>query len=91
MSSSEVETIKNFYDGSEIFITGGTGYIGKVLIDKLLRSCTRIKSIYLLMRPKKDKTAAERIQEMSDCMVRFICESCELKSSAAINYSYLTC
>lgn len=71
MSSSEVESIKKFYEGSEIFITGGSGYIGKVLIEKLLRSCTRIKAIYLLMRPKKNKTAGQRIQELSDSMVRF--------------------
>lgn len=90
MSLSETESIRNFYEGAEIFITGGSGYIGKVLIEKLLRSCTRIKAIYLLMRPKEGKTAAQRIQELSDSMVRFV-HRLSFKSSTAINYSYLTC
>jgi alcohol-forming fatty acyl-CoA reductase len=72
MSLSDTKTIRQFYDGADIFITGGSGYIGKVLIEKLLRSCTRIKSIYLLLRPKKGKTAAQRIKEISDSMVRFV-------------------
>lgn len=69
MSLTENESIKKFYDGAEIFITGGSGFIGKVLIEKLLRSCPRIKTIYVLMRPKRNKSIRIRIQELTECLV----------------------
>lgn len=70
MSLTENESIKKFYDGAEIFITGGSGFIGKVLIEKLLRSCPRIKTIYVLMRPKRNKSIRNRIQELTECLVK---------------------
>ena len=76
MTLSEINSInslRNFYEDSEIFITGGSGYIGKVLIEKLLRSCTRIKKIYLLLRTKKNKSLDERVKAIWDSMVRFYC------------------
>jgi FlaA1/EpsC-like NDP-sugar epimerase len=33
-----------------IFITGATGFVGKVLVEKLLRSCPDIAKIYILVR-----------------------------------------
>lgn len=63
-------SIKNFYGGAEIFITGGSGFLGRVLIEKLLRSCDRISKIYLLMRSKKGVEAKKRIEKLTDCMVR---------------------
>ncbi|TGZ48232.1 Fatty acyl-CoA reductase, partial [Temnothorax longispinosus] len=43
---------------------GGTGFVGKVLIEKLLRSCPDISTIYLLIRSKKDKCPKSRLDEM---------------------------
>jgi alcohol-forming fatty acyl-CoA reductase len=68
MEQSEDGSIQRFYDGAEVFITGGTGYIGKVLIEKLLRTCQGIKTIYVLMRLKK-ATGEQRIQKMTDSLV----------------------
>ncbi|CAH1173791.1 unnamed protein product [Phaedon cochleariae] len=59
-------TLPEFYKGKSIFITGGSGFIGKVLIEKLLRSCPEIKNIYVLMRPKKNKSMQERVKAMFD-------------------------
>jgi len=42
---------------------GGTGFLGKVLIEKLLRSCPDISVIYLLIR-EKDKCPESRLDEM---------------------------
>ncbi|XP_071644754.1 fatty acyl-CoA reductase wat-like [Temnothorax longispinosus] len=56
--------IQNFYAGQSIFITGGTGFVGKVLIEKLLRSCSDISTIYLLIRSKRDKCPKSRLDEM---------------------------
>lgn len=61
---NHLPTIPEFYKGKEIFITGGTGFIGKVLIEKLLRSCPDIKTIYLLMREKKGQSLEERLENL---------------------------
>lgn len=52
--------VDEFYNDSVIFITGGTGFIGKVLVEKLLRIFS-IKRIYLLVRVKNNMTVAERL------------------------------
>lgn len=56
--------IKKFYEGQNIFITGGTGFMGKVLIEKLLRSCPGIKNIYVLIRHYKDSDVTSRVNDM---------------------------
>ncbi|TGZ35771.1 fatty acyl-CoA reductase wat-like [Temnothorax longispinosus] len=56
--------IQTFYAGLAIFITGGTGFVGKILTEKLLRSCPDISTIYLLIRSKKDKSPESRLDEM---------------------------
>ncbi|XP_012270559.1 putative fatty acyl-CoA reductase CG5065 [Orussus abietinus] len=57
-------TVKDFYRDKSIFITGGTGFMGKVLVEKLLRSCPGIKNIYLLMRPKRGQDVQQRLREL---------------------------
>jgi len=46
--------------------------MGKVLVEKLLRSCQDIKNIYLLMRPKKGQNVQERLQELLNGPVNII-------------------
>ncbi|XP_046743270.1 putative fatty acyl-CoA reductase CG5065 [Diprion similis] len=64
MAGGEYTSVKDFYRDRSIFITGGTGFMGKVLVEKLLRSCPGIKNIYLLMRPKKGQDVQQRLQEL---------------------------
>lgn len=40
--------------------------MGKVLIEKMLRSCPNVNAIYMLLRPKKDKTIEERLDAIKD-------------------------
>ncbi|XP_046611797.1 fatty acyl-CoA reductase wat-like isoform X1 [Neodiprion virginianus] len=56
--------IRQFYAGRNIFITGGTGFLGKALVEKLLRSCEEIGTVYLLIRGKKGKTTQERMDSL---------------------------
>lgn len=57
-------TIPEFYADQEIFVTGFSGFLGKVLVEKLLRSCSDLRTIYILLRPKKGKTIEERLSEL---------------------------
>ncbi|RZC35356.1 NAD binding 4 domain containing protein [Asbolus verrucosus] len=64
----EKDRISEIFRDSTVFITGGTGFLGKVLIEKLLR-CTELKRIYLLVRSKKGKTPQERLHDIFNNMV----------------------
>lgn len=59
--------IVGFYKNKGIFVTGATGFLGKVLLEKLLRSCYDLKVIYVLVRPKKGVHATERLNELFNC------------------------
>jgi fatty acyl-CoA reductase len=57
-------TIPEFYRNRDIFITGGTGLMGKVLIEKLLRSCPDLNKIFVLVRSKKGVLISDRIEKI---------------------------
>jgi len=59
--NQEGSNVQEFYKNATIFITGGTGFMGKMLIEKLSRTCPQLKHIYLLIRNKKGKAVNERI------------------------------
>ncbi|KAL2741578.1 LOW QUALITY PROTEIN: fatty acyl-CoA reductase wat-like isoform X1 [Vespula squamosa] len=56
--------LQNFYDGQGVFVTGATDFIGKLLIEKLLRECPGIIYNYLLTRTKKGKSMFQRTKEL---------------------------
>ncbi|CAG4978358.1 unnamed protein product [Colias eurytheme] len=68
----DVPSIKEYYKGKTIFITGGSGFMGKVLIEKLLYSCTDLERIYLLLRSKKGVKSEDRLADLykSSCFER---------------------
>lgn len=59
-------TIPEFYKGKSLFLTGGTGFVGKVIVEKLLRSCPDVKNVYLLIRPKKSMSIEERLDKLKN-------------------------
>ncbi|XP_066561393.1 fatty acyl-CoA reductase 1 [Amia ocellicauda] len=60
-------SIAAYYAGKNVLITGATGFMGKVLVEKLLRSCPDVRAIYMLVRPKAGQTMQERVQDMMQC------------------------
>jgi fatty acyl-CoA reductase len=76
MSTSEVH---KFYKDQTVFITGGTGVVGKLLLRKLLTSCWQTKKIYLLLREKRGKTAEERLDILLDSYVNTCHNPCPVK------------
>ncbi|KAK3930853.1 Fatty acyl-CoA reductase wat [Frankliniella fusca] len=56
--------IADEFAGKHVFVTGGSGFMGKVLVEKLLRSCPDVACIYLLLRPKRGSGAQDRLDEI---------------------------
>uniref|UniRef100_A0A8D8E8N0 Fatty acyl-CoA reductase n=1 Tax=Culex pipiens TaxID=7175 RepID=A0A8D8E8N0_CULPI len=64
MSSVPLKGIPETFAGADVFITGGSGFMGKVLIEKLIRSCPDIGRVFVLLRPRQGRTPDERLQEL---------------------------
>ncbi|XP_014233671.1 fatty acyl-CoA reductase 1-like isoform X1 [Trichogramma pretiosum] len=56
--------IEAFYADAIILVTGATGFLGKALLEKLLRSCSRLSTIFVLIRPKRGKSMEQRFAEL---------------------------
>ncbi|KAL7738540.1 hypothetical protein ACLKA6_006845 [Drosophila palustris] len=54
--------IKGFYKNKTVFITGASGFLGRVIVEKLLRA-TEVSRIYVLIRAKREKSSQERLEE----------------------------
>ncbi|XP_050299737.1 fatty acyl-CoA reductase wat-like isoform X6 [Anthonomus grandis grandis] len=62
----EGSEIVEYLRGKNVLVTGGTGFLGKLLIEKLLRSCKDIGKIYVIIRTKKAKDPQTRTNEFLD-------------------------
>lgn len=52
--------VRKAFASKSVLVTGATGFLGKVLVEKLLRDCNEIDKIYILLRPKKGEELEER-------------------------------
>ena len=55
--------IKGFFKDKTIFLTGTTGFVGKVVLEKFMRSLPDFKRIYVMVRPKKSISIQERLEQ----------------------------
>lgn len=57
------QSLKEFYRDKTIFVTGAMGFVGRLLIAKLMR-LGNVKQILILSRPKRGKTNQERLKKL---------------------------
>ncbi|KAF5291767.1 hypothetical protein FQA39_LY14255 [Lamprigera yunnana] len=46
--------IQSYFEDKVIFVTGATGFLGKLIVEKLLRTCN-VRKLYITKRPIKNK------------------------------------
>lgn len=54
--------VEKSFASKSVLITGATGFLGKVLVEKLLRSCKDIDKIFIILRPKKGHEIEKRFE-----------------------------
>ena len=73
-------SIQNFYAGLVIFITGGTGFLGKLLLLKLLQSCPDVGGIVMCLREKRGQSSWERLFKILSRAVSVTCVSLHMEA-----------
>lgn len=84
-TSNDQMTIADFFAHKNIFITGGTGFLGTVLIEALLDATPDIGTIYVLVRGKKNLDPNDRIKRLLQKPVSLIIKS-EIFFSFQLNF-----
>lgn len=64
IAAKKLLSVAEWYNGQTILISGATGFMGKVLLEKLLRACSGLKKIYIIVRSKRGTAPSTRIKEM---------------------------
>ncbi|PWA24775.1 hypothetical protein CCH79_00010132 [Gambusia affinis] len=59
--------IPEYYAGKNVLISGATGFMGKVLLEKLLRSCPGVRAVYVMVRSKAGQSPQARVADMINC------------------------
>ncbi|OAY38186.1 probable fatty acyl-CoA reductase 4 [Manihot esculenta] len=57
------ESIVGFLENKTILVTGATGYLAKVFVEKILRVQPKVKKLYLLLRASDANSAIERLNK----------------------------
>ncbi|XP_055590947.1 fatty acyl-CoA reductase wat-like [Uranotaenia lowii] len=65
LSTPPLNQILAMYQDSTVLITGGTGFLGKVLLEKVLR-CLNVRKVFLMIRKKDDLSAQDRLRKLLD-------------------------
>ncbi|CAH9063346.1 unnamed protein product [Cuscuta europaea] len=55
--------IVKFIRGKSFLVTGGTGFLGKVLIEKILRTVPDVHKIFILIKAENKEVAMERLKK----------------------------
>ena len=55
--------MKQFYEGKTIFLTGTTGFVGKVVLEKIIRCLPNFKKLFVMVRDKKGMSVQQRFEK----------------------------
>uniref|UniRef100_A0A8C6XZA5 Fatty acyl-CoA reductase n=1 Tax=Naja naja TaxID=35670 RepID=A0A8C6XZA5_NAJNA len=66
-----VSLVGAYYSGKSVLVTGATGFMGKVLIEKFLHSCHDVKAIYVCVRPKNQEHFPCLLSELREELPNF--------------------
>jgi len=58
-SSSSSSSVSSFYSDSVVFLTGSCGFLGKAILEKILRSCPAVREVCVLVRGKGASTTPQ--------------------------------
>lgn len=61
--------VEKSFAAKSVLITGATGFLGKVLLEKLLWECKDVDKIYILMRSKKGESLETRFESFKNLIV----------------------
>lgn len=56
-------SVKEFYSNKTILISGCTGFLAKMILEKIIRTCSDFKKIFVLIRSKQGVTLQDRLQK----------------------------
>ncbi|KAL1349963.1 hypothetical protein AAHE18_07G192600 [Arachis hypogaea] len=59
----ELGSIIEFLEGKTIFVTGATGFLAKIFVEKILRVQPNVKKLYLLVRAEDIESATQRMHD----------------------------
>ncbi|KAF9571133.1 cyclin-dependent kinase inhibitor far1 [Mortierella alpina] len=64
MSSSDpLEALRFYTHNNIVFLTGGSGFMGKIIVEKILRSLPMVQKIYMLVRAPSKAAAYDRLEK----------------------------
>ncbi|TVU42437.1 hypothetical protein EJB05_08842 [Eragrostis curvula] len=58
----DADAVVEYFRGKNILITGSTGFLGKVLVEKILRVQPDVEKLFLLVRAVDVESAKQRVQ-----------------------------
>ncbi|CAH0548733.1 unnamed protein product [Brassicogethes aeneus] len=68
MDQGNLSDIQDFYKEKCVLLTGATGFLGKLILEKLLRS-TEVQKIYLLVRRNRKDDPEKRVEKLLECPI----------------------
>ena len=54
--------VKQFYANKSVLLTGCTGFLAKIILEKLLSACKDIDKIYVMVRQKRGMHPMQRVR-----------------------------
>ncbi|KAB2065590.1 hypothetical protein E1A91_A09G103400v1 [Gossypium mustelinum] len=83
----ELDNAVKFFQGKTILITGATGFLAKVFVEKILRIQPNVNKLYLLVRASNNKSAKQRLYDeiISKELFKILCNNWGSKFDALIS------